>query len=153
MIMIIIIIPRNPNQGARTTHKICLALFLCHEITAHTHLNEVRLSARASKCTAPLQQAQHQGPVSRKSRDFFRPAKTVVKLPSACLNKLIFEIVFNVRKAKRIAKFDGFKHWKVSGLLRNRPFNVIFDFGTTNNYGLKKRIAKLAVNHPVSLKY
>ena len=31
----------------------------------------------------------------------------VVKLQSACFEKLIFWNVFNVRKTKRIAKFDG----------------------------------------------
>ena len=45
-----------------------------------------------------------QGPVSRKSRELFGPEKLVVKLQSACFEKLIF---FDIRKAKRIAKFDG----------------------------------------------
>ena len=48
-----------------------------------------------------------QGPVSRKSRELFGPEKQVVKLQSACLEKLIFLHVFNVRKTKRIAKFEG----------------------------------------------
>ena len=48
-----------------------------------------------------------QGPVSRKSRELFGPEKLVVKLQSACLEKLIFLHVFNIRKTKRIAKFEG----------------------------------------------
>ena len=48
-----------------------------------------------------------QVPVSRKSRERFGPGKPVVRLQSACFEKLIFEQVFNVRKTKRIGKFDG----------------------------------------------
>ena len=48
-----------------------------------------------------------QGPVSRKSRGRFGPERPVFKLQSACFEKLMFEDVFNVRKTKRIAKFDG----------------------------------------------
>ena len=48
-----------------------------------------------------------QGPVSRKSRELYGPEKKVVKLQSACLEKLIFLHVFNIRKTKRIAKFEG----------------------------------------------
>ena len=47
------------------------------------------------------------GPVSRKSRELFGPEKLVVKLQSACFEKLIFLHVFNIRKTKRIAKFYG----------------------------------------------
>ena len=47
------------------------------------------------------------GPVSRKSRELFGPEKLVVKLQSACFEKLIFLHVFNIRKIKRIAKFEG----------------------------------------------
>ena len=47
------------------------------------------------------------GPVSQKSRELFGPEKLVVKLQSACFEKLIFLHVFNIRKTKRIAKFDG----------------------------------------------
>ena len=47
------------------------------------------------------------GPVSRKSRELFGPEKLVVKLQSACFEKLIFLHVFNTRKIKRIAKFEG----------------------------------------------
>ena len=47
------------------------------------------------------------GPVSRKSRELFRPEKLVAKLQSACFEKLIFLHVFNIRKTKRIAKFEG----------------------------------------------
>ena len=46
------------------------------------------------------------GRVYRKSRELFGPEKPVVKLQSACLEKLTFEHVFNVRKTKKIAKFD-----------------------------------------------
>ena len=48
-----------------------------------------------------------QGPVSRKSRELFGPEKLVVKLQSACFEKMIFLHVFNIRKIKRIAKFEG----------------------------------------------
>ena len=47
------------------------------------------------------------GPVSRKSRELFGPEKLVVKLQSACFEKLIFFHVFNIRKTKRTAKFEG----------------------------------------------
>ena len=47
------------------------------------------------------------GPVSRKSRELFGPEKLVVKLQSACFEKMIFLHVFNIRKIKRIAKFEG----------------------------------------------
>ena len=47
------------------------------------------------------------GPVSRKSRELFGPEKLVAKLQSACFEKLIFLHVFNIRKTKRIAKFEG----------------------------------------------
>ena len=50
---------------------------------------------------------QVKGPVSRKSRQLFGPEKSVVKLQSACFEKLFLEYVFNVRKTKKIAKFDG----------------------------------------------
>ena len=64
------------------------------------------------------------------------PEKPVVNLQSSCFEKLIFKCVFNVRKSKRIAKFEGLEPGrcedikgivanemgpKVSGLLRNRP--------------------------------
>ena len=49
------------------------------------------------------------GPVSRKSRERFGPEKPVVKLQSACFEKLIFYHVFSVRKTKRIVKFGGFE--------------------------------------------
>ena len=48
-----------------------------------------------------------QGPVSREFRELFGPEKVVVKLQSACFEKLIFLHVFNMRKIKRIAKFEG----------------------------------------------
>lgn len=35
----------------------------------------------------------HQGPVSRKSREFYGPEKPVVELQSACFQKLIFKDV------------------------------------------------------------
>ena len=47
------------------------------------------------------------GPVSRTSRELFGPEKLVVKLQSACFEKLIFLHAFNIRKIKRIAKFQG----------------------------------------------
>jgi len=54
----------------------------------------------------------YQGPVSRKSRELFGPEKLVVKLQSACFEKLIFLLVFNIRKIKRIAKFEGLEPWR-----------------------------------------
>ena len=47
------------------------------------------------------------GPVSRKSREVFGPEKLVVKLQSTCFEKLIYLNVFNIRKTKRTAKFEG----------------------------------------------
>ena len=48
-----------------------------------------------------------QGPVSRTSRELFGPEKLVVKLQSARFEKLNFLHAFNMRKIKRIAKFEG----------------------------------------------
>ena len=47
--------------------------------------------------------------VSRKSRDLvvLGTEKPVVKLQSASFEKVVFSHVFNMRKAKRIAKFYG----------------------------------------------
>ena len=53
----------------------------------------------------------NQGPISRKFQEFFMPEKPAVKLQSTCFEKLILEYVFNVRKTKRIAKFDGLEPW------------------------------------------
>ena len=47
------------------------------------------------------------GAIARKSRELFGPEKPIVKLQSACFEKLIFLHVFNIRKTKRIAKFEG----------------------------------------------
>ena len=47
------------------------------------------------------------GPVSRRSRELFGPEKLVVTIQSACFEKLIFLHVFNIRKTRRIAKFEG----------------------------------------------
>ena len=48
-----------------------------------------------------------QGPVSRTSRELFGPEKLVVKLQFARFEKVIFLHAFNIRKIKRIAKFEG----------------------------------------------
>ena len=48
-----------------------------------------------------------QGPVPRTSRELFGLEKLVVKLQSARFEKLIFLHAFNMRKIKRIAKFEG----------------------------------------------
>ena len=48
-----------------------------------------------------------EGPVSRKSRELSGLETPIAKLPSPCLEKLIYSHVFNVRKTKRTAKFDG----------------------------------------------
>ena len=47
------------------------------------------------------------GPVSRTSGELFGPEKLVVKMQSARFEKLIFLHAFNMRKIKRIAKFEG----------------------------------------------
>ena len=46
-----------------------------------------------------------QGPVSRKSRELFRPEKSFVKLRPACSVKLVFSYVVNGIKIKITAKF------------------------------------------------
>ena len=56
------------------------------------------------------------GPVSRKSRELSGPEKLFVKLQSACFEKLIFLNVFNTRKTKRIAKFEGLEPRRCQGL-------------------------------------
>ena len=55
----------------------------------------------------PSSSRSNQGPVSRTSRELFGPEKLVVKLQSARFEKLIFLHAFNMRKIKRIAKFEG----------------------------------------------
>ena len=57
-----------------------------------------------------------QGPVSRTSREIFGPEKVVVKLQSACFEKLTFLHVFNIRKTKRIAKYDGLDPRRCEGI-------------------------------------
>lgn len=47
------------------------------------------------------------GPVSQKSRELFGPEKPVVKLQSTRFRKLTIQHLFNVRKTKKTAKFDG----------------------------------------------
>ena len=42
---------------------------------------------------------------------------SVVKLHSTCFEKLIFQDVFNVRKTKSIAKFDGLEPWRREGIV------------------------------------
>ena len=54
----------------------------------------------------------YQGPVSRKSRELFGPEKLVIKLQSARFEKLIRLHVFNIRKTKWIAKFEGLEPWR-----------------------------------------
>ena len=46
-------------------------------------------------------------PVSWKARELFGPKKPVFQLQCTCFEELTFEHVFNVRKIKRTAKFDG----------------------------------------------
>ena len=50
------------------------------------------------------------------SRDLFGPKKLAVKLQSACFEKLIFLHVFNIRKNKRIAKFEGLEPRRFEGI-------------------------------------
>ena len=56
------------------------------------------------------------GPVSRKFRELFGPEKLVVKLQSACFEKLIFLHVFNIRKIKRTAKFECLEPRRCKGI-------------------------------------
>ena len=46
----------------------------------------------------------------------FGPEKPVVKLQSACFEKLVFKHVFNVRKTKRIVKLGGLQPWCCKGI-------------------------------------
>ena len=55
---------------------------------------------------------KHLGPVSRKSRELFGTEELVVRLQSACFEKLIFLHVLNIRKTKRIAKFEDLEPWR-----------------------------------------
>ena len=57
-----------------------------------------------------------QGPVSRTSRELFGPEKLVIKLQSARFEKLIFLHAFNMRKIKRIAKFEGLEPRRCEGI-------------------------------------
>ena len=50
-----------------------------------------------------------QGPVSRKSRKFFRPEKPFLKLQTAYSIKLVFHYDFKMRKGKLVAKFHACK--------------------------------------------
>ena len=83
------------------------------------------------------------GPVSRRSRDLFGPEKPVVKLQSAYFEKLILQHVFNVRKTKRIAKFDGLEPrrcedikgivaQKLSGILRTGHWSELRKISSVN---------------------
>ena len=56
------------------------------------------------------------GPVSRKSRELFGLEKPVVKLQSAHFEKVIFLHVFNIRKIKRIAKFECLEPRRCEGI-------------------------------------
>lgn len=56
------------------------------------------------------------GPVSRKSRKRFGHKEPVVKLQSARFEKLVFWHVFNIRKAKRIAKCDSLEPRHCDGI-------------------------------------
>ena len=63
---------------------------------------------------------------SKVARTFRARKASYVKLQSACFENLIFEHVFNVRKTKRIAKFDGLESRRredIKGIVytRNRP--------------------------------
>ena len=80
------------------------------------------LDFNSCRCTVPFSQCfifsphfipgpqstfQTWGPVSRNSRELFGPEKPVIKLQSTYFEKLILLTCFqNVRKTKRIAKFD-----------------------------------------------
>ena len=44
------------------------------------------------------------------------PEKLVVKLQSTCFEKLIYLNVFNIRKTKRIAKFEGLESRRCEGI-------------------------------------
>ena len=69
------------------------------------------------------------GPVSWDSLKFFGPEKPVVKMQSACFEKLIFWHVFNVRKVKKIAKVDGLERRRCEDRMgivtaKNKPENA-----------------------------
>ena len=71
------------------------------------------------------------GAVSRKSRELFGPEKLFIKLQLACFEKLILLHVFNIRKTKRIAKFEGLEPWRcedIKGIVE--PEIGLKSFGT-----------------------
>ena len=76
----------------------------------------------------------------RKSRELFATEKPVVKVQSACFEKLIFLHAFNVRKTLRIAKFGGLepRHCEDKGNCgtRNRPENFSGPKSQLSNFNL-----------------
>ena len=91
-----------------------------------TRTNKMRTMAKLFHFRVELPKKERQGLVSRKSRELLGPEKAVVKLHSACFEKLIFLHVFNIRKIKRISRFEGLEPRRcedIKGIVvpRNRP--------------------------------
>ena len=87
----------------------------------------------------------YQGPVSRTSRELFGPGKLVVKLQSARFEKLIFLHAFNMRKIKRIAKFEGLEPRRcedIKGI-------VVPDIGPKSFGTFKKQAPGLCYSFPL----
>ena len=73
-------------------------------LTIGTHLDPL---IDASQNLRYFELDRVQGPDPRNCSALFGPKKPVVKLQFTCFEKLIFCSVFNGRKTKKIAKFDG----------------------------------------------
>ena len=87
------------------------------------------------------------GPVSRTSRELFGPEKLVVKLQSARFEKLIFLHAFNMRKIKRIAKFEGLEPRRCEGI----KGIVVPDIGP-KSFGTFEKQAPGVIQYPLKLK-
>ena len=94
-------------------------------------------------------------PVSRKSRELSGLETPIAKLPSPCLEKLIFSHVFNVRKTKRTAKFDGLAPQHCGDIKAIVPHEIgpksfgtfeeqgTFSWKTRQLFGSEKKFSKL----------
>ena len=69
--------------------SLLLQSFKCPTCYYSNRLKSIRFG-REGKPVIPRESVSEQGPVSRKSRELFGPEKQVVKLQSACFEKLIF---------------------------------------------------------------
>ena len=84
----------------------CLASEALFNVLVRFRRNPVGIASDVKEMYLQIE-VKEQGPVSRTSRELFGPEKLVVKLQSARFEKLIFLHAFNMRKIKRIAKFEG----------------------------------------------